>query len=44
MLSLSGAGATLSRALERVAGLVSRVTTTEQNGDPTLPPSPRDRG
>ena len=41
MLSLSGAGATLSRALERVAGLVSRVTTTEQNGDPTLPPSPQ---
>ena len=40
MLSLSGADATCSRALERVAGLVSRFTTTEQYGDPTLPPSP----
>ena len=40
MLSLSGAGAICSRALERVAGLVSRFTTTEQYGDPTLPPSP----
>ena len=40
MLSLSGTSAAISRALERVAGLVSRVTTTEQNGDPTLPPSP----
>jgi hypothetical protein len=40
MLSLSGAGATCSHALERVAGLVSRFTTTEQYGDPTLPPSP----
>ena len=40
MLSLSGAGATCSRALERVACLVSRFTTTEQYGDPTLPPSP----
>lgn len=43
MLSLSGAGATCSRALERVAGLVSRFTTTEQYGDPTLPPSPEKR-
>ena len=40
MLSLSSAGATLKRAFERVADVVSRFTTTEQYGDPTLPPSP----
>ena len=40
MLSLSSAGATLKRAFERVAGVVSRFTTTERYGDPTLPPSP----
>ena len=40
MLSLSSAGVTLKRAFERVADVVSRFTTTEQYGDPTLPPSP----
>ena len=39
MLSLSSAGATLKRAFERVADVVSRFTTTEWY-DPTLPPSP----
>ena len=39
MPSLFSAGATSTRALERVSGLVSRVTTTEQCGDPTLPPT-----
>ena len=39
MPPLFSAGATSTRALERVSGLVSRVTTTEQCGDPTLPPT-----
>ena len=40
MPSLSGAGAALTRSLERAAGMVSRFTTAEQYVDPSLPPSP----